>query len=157
MSWDVMIFNFEGEPPPDFTELSEDFEFPPLGPSADVREAISQSLPGGVDWSDPYWGLFAKDGFSFEFNTGKKDPIESIMVHVRGGGDPVAALLAIAVPNNWILVDCSTGELIDPDDPSNAAWQDFQAFRDRALGQDVTCLKDRDRLPIHIPAANCSA
>jgi hypothetical protein len=131
MSWDVMVFNYHGNPPKDISP-SDEGGSDPLGPAAAVREAIARTLPG-VDWSDPIWGIYMGDGFTLEFNTGKDDPITAIMVHVHGGGDAIAALLRFAIPNRWSLLDCSTSEFIDPSNPSQEGWEGFQAYRDRIV------------------------
>jgi hypothetical protein len=132
MSWDVMVFNFDGSPPRDFDELPESHKPDPLGPACNVREAISKQL-SDVDWSDCTWGIFEGDGFSIEFNTGTDDPIDSIMLHVRGGGDAITAMLRFAIPNKWSLLDCSTGDFIDPENPSQEGWQGFQDYRDKVV------------------------
>lgn len=134
MSWDVMVFNYDGSPPSDFADLPEDHKPDPLGPASTVREAISKQLPG-VDWSDPNWGIYDGNEFSIEFNTGKEDPIDSIMLHVRGGGDAIAAILKFASPNKWSLFDCSSGQFIDPENPSQDGWEGFQEFRDKVFEQ----------------------
>ena len=134
MSWDVMVFNFGGEPPSMDRLADDDTPLPPLGPARQVRAAISAALPG-VDWSDPTWGLYSGDGFSIEFNTGKEDPIDGIMLYVRGGGDAIAAVLRFANPNGWSLLDCSTSEFLDPRRPSQAGWEGFQRFRDQAFNR----------------------
>ena len=128
MSWDVLVLNCGGNP------ADEAGEERPLGPAARVRMSISAHLPG-VDWSDPAWGVYDGDGFSIEFNTGKRSPIASIMLHVRGGGDAIPAMLAFANPNGWSLFDCSTSEFLDPENPSPEGWEGFQAFRDKAVGR----------------------
>jgi hypothetical protein len=133
MSWDVMLFRFEGEPPADANEIDEK-KMVPLGPAAAVRAAISAGLPG-VDWSDPTWGGYDGPGFSIEFNTGDEDPIESIMLLVRGGGDAVPAIMAFAVPAGWSALDCSTGKFLDPVRPSDEGWRKFQDYRDRVIGR----------------------
>ena len=66
MSWDVMLFNFEGKPP-SFESLPDDFEPPVMGEADAIREKISASLPD-VDWSDPAWGMLEGEGWSIEFN-----------------------------------------------------------------------------------------
>jgi len=134
MSWDVMVYNYDGSPPQDFADLPKDHKPDPLGSASNVREAISKQLRG-VDWSDCTWGIFKGDGFSIEFNTGEDDPIDSIMLHVRGGGDAITAMLQFAIPNKWSLFDCTTGEFIDPENPSEEGWKGFQAFRDKVISQ----------------------
>ena len=131
MSWDVMVFKFAGTPPS--IEEFDESNLQPMGAHASIRERISQHLPG-VDWSDPTWGNYERDGLSFEFNMGEDDPITNFMVHVRGTGDAIAALMRFAVPSGWTVLDCSTGEFLDPANPSDAGWTGFQAFRDRVIG-----------------------
>lgn len=131
MSWDVMVFDFGGNRKP-LEEMTEDDRPRTIGSVADVRAKIDAHLPG-VDWSDPTRGIYIGEGFSFGFNVGDKPETEGFMVLVRGGGDAVASLLKFAVPNGWSLLDLSTSEWIDPNDPSHAGWEGFQAFRDRAL------------------------
>ena len=97
------------------------------------RRQIAQHLPG-VDWSDPNWGIYEEDEFTIEFNTGEDDPLESLMLHVRGGGDALQALLRLARPTGWGLLDCSTSEFIDLENPSAEGWEAFQEFRDNAIG-----------------------
>jgi hypothetical protein len=137
MSWDVMVFNFHGDPPADLSCLPDDTPLETLGPAQAVRDAIARTLPG-VDWSDPHWGLYEGDGFSLEFNAGTRDPLVALMVHVRGGGDAIAALLRFAMPHQWSLFDCSTGEFIDPGEPSQTGWEGFQAYRDLVIKRHRT-------------------
>lgn len=130
MSWDVMVFNLGGAAPP-LDQLQES-DCAPLGPAADVRKQISSLLPG-VDWSDPTWGCYEGDGFSIEFSVGADDPIDNMMLHVRGGGDAISAITKFARPLGWSALDCSTGEFLDPDRPSQAGWEAFQAYRDKLV------------------------
>jgi len=130
MSWDVMVLNYGGK----FTPALEAEPVGPLGPAAQVRRKIAKHLPG-VDWSEPEWGLYEGDGFSIEFNAGSDDPIDSIMLHVRGGGDAITAMVKFAKPNGWSLLDCSASEFLDPENPSAEGWEGFQAFRDKVVGR----------------------
>lgn len=132
MSWDVMVLNYGGKLSPD--EMLDADPVGPLGPAAQVRRRIAKHLPG-IDWSEPAWGVFEGDGFTIEFNSGSDDPIDSMMLHVRGGGDAIAALLKFAKPNGWSLLDCSTSEFLDLENPSAEGWEGFQDFRDKAIGQ----------------------
>ncbi len=124
MSWTVTVL---GEWP-----VSDDpaRSLPCLGTGDEVRGHISAYLVG-VDWSTPTWGLYAGDGFTFEFSVGPEEPVDNFAVHVRGGGDAIADLLQFAVPNGWHLIDWSTGEQIDPASPSYAGWNGWQAYRDK--------------------------
>ena len=96
MSWDVMLFNTRGKQPPPIEQFEES-HYEPLGPAAGVRQRLTRLLPK-IDWSDTSWGIYEGDGFSIEFNAGGGDPIDTIMLHVRGGGDAIAAIVSFAPP-----------------------------------------------------------
>jgi hypothetical protein len=126
-----MIFNMGGKTPPPLDKLKES-DLLPLGPAEEVRQRIS-ALLAGVDWSDRTWGLYDGDGFSIEFNFGKDDPIANMMLHVRGRGEAIAAIARFARTLGWSALDCSTSEFLDLDNPSQAGWEYFQAYRDKIL------------------------
>lgn len=133
MSWDVLL-HAAYEPPPPAGELPDDWRGEPLGSQAEVRAKISECL-AEVDWSDPAWGTFDGDEYTYEFNTGDDEPCSSVMVHVRGGGPAVAPLLQLARRCHWYLLDTSSGEWMHHSESPEAGWLDFQAFRDQALQQ----------------------
>ena len=134
MSWDVMVCNYNGTPPNNIENLPDDHKPPPLGMTGTVRNSISRYLPD-VDWSDPTWGIYDGDEFSIEINTGDEDLIDSIILHVRGDGNAIDAMLQFANPNKWSLLDLSTGKYLDPKNPSQEGWENYKAFRDKALDQ----------------------
>jgi hypothetical protein len=134
MSWDVMIFNIRGVCPSSLEEL-EERDCMPLGPAPEVRQQISTLLPG-VDWSDPTWGIYVNDELSIEFSVGTDDPVTDMMLHVRGTGDALGAIMAIVCPTGWSALDCSTSDFLDAENPSAAGWQGFQAYRDKIVGDD---------------------
>ena len=134
MSWDVMVFHLKG-PAPSSLEQFQESDCQPLGTAAEVRQQISAKL-GRVDWSDPHWGIYEEDPFSIEFNIGRQERVDNMMLHVRGGGDAVAALVRFARPLGWSVLDCSTGQFLDLDHPSQAGWDEFQAYRDKVLNDD---------------------
>jgi len=116
MSWDVLVMNFGGDPPPQ-DEAEGEKEPKPMGADEDVRARIDAHLPG-VDWSDPKLGVYEGDGFSFRFKLGGQEEDGVFLVHVRGGGEAIKALMRVANPNKWTLFDCSLGEYLDPENPS---------------------------------------
>jgi hypothetical protein len=131
MSWDVMIFNLGDKTPPSLDQLRET-DLRPLGLASEVRQRISALLTG-LDWSDPTWGLYGGDGFSIEFSVGKDVSITHMMLHVRGGCDAIGAITQFARPLGWSALDCSTSEFLDFDNPSQAGWEGFQAYRDKIV------------------------
>jgi hypothetical protein len=132
MSWDVLVLNYHGSPPANIDEMAAAPNPDPLGEASTVRDAISRHLDG-VDWSDPTWGVYFDEGYSIEFNVGHEHSVDSIMLHVRGGGDAISAMLQFAQPNNWSLFDCSTSKFIDPENPSQEGWEGFQTYRNKIV------------------------
>lgn len=132
MSWDVLVLNYHGSPPPDIETLTAAPNPDPLGDAEFVRNAISKHLDR-VDWSNPTWGVYFNDGYSIEFNVGSEKMIDCIMLHVRGGGDAIATMLQFSEPNNWSLFDCSTSEFLASENPSRKGWERFQEFRDKIV------------------------
>jgi hypothetical protein len=57
----------------------------PLGPAAPVRARIAAYLPGVV-WTAPIGGVYEGDGFSIAFRAGVDEPVNALMLPVRGGG-----------------------------------------------------------------------
>jgi hypothetical protein len=133
MSWDVSVFASK-EAPPAVAEMPDDWRGEVLGSCAEVRSKVSECLPG-VDWSNPSWGIYEGEGFSYEFNIGREEPCDGLMVHVRGGGDAIAPLLSLSERWAWYLLDCSQGEWLHRCLDADAGWQGFQAYRDRVLGR----------------------
>jgi hypothetical protein len=128
MSWDISVFATRVPPPP-VAAMPSDWRGEVLGTSKEVRDQISLFLPG-TDWTEPTWGIFQGDGFSYEFNIGDEESNAGFMIHVRGGGDAVSPLLRLAKCSGWFLLDCSQGEWLHHCENTKAGWQGFQAYRD---------------------------
>jgi hypothetical protein len=126
MSWDVMILNAEGTPRCT-AEMPADWRPKTMGETETVRAMIDRALPE-VDWTDPRWGCLRGDGCSIEFQFQISGDVEAFTLHVRGGGDPVSAIVHLCKCNGWVALDYSTGELIDLDAPSRESWTRFQAY-----------------------------
>jgi len=104
-----------------------------------VKEKLIKEYPAIV-WSRPnpeygLWGSYEDkgEGYSIEFSLGKKDTVESIMLHVRGGGSVVSKIVALCKENGWEAIDTSAGEFMDLKQPSAKGWEDFQSYRDRVI------------------------
>jgi hypothetical protein len=135
VSWDVLLYSARGTP----TTLAEleaegGIDLPPMGSASEIRLSISAVLPG-VDWSDPSGGILHAGGFSIEFNIDADGPVNHVMLHVRGGGDPVHAIAALCKAQGWRALDTVTGICLDPDAPSNEGWRQFQDYRDQLLNE----------------------
>ena len=133
MSWDVLLIRL----PEEWTaieDVPDDFESPPIGKSEEVRDAVASVVPE-VDFSDPAWGMLDGPTFSIEVNTGREEPTNSVMLHVRGGNESLGAVHAISKALGCAAIDCSDGVIIDwtAEDAGYglAAWRQY---RDRVVG-----------------------
>ena len=131
MSWDVYVLKFDGKPSVD-AMLAEGFSPLPLGTSEEVRRKISASFPA-VDWTTPAWGDLDEAGYSIEFPI-LGEPIDSLILIVRGGGNPVPAITRFCSVNGWSAYDMGAGDFLGGDDPSRQSWRDWQAYRDQGVG-----------------------
>jgi hypothetical protein len=133
MSWGILLLPL----PADLTSidgLSADHEPPPVGSRSSVHKAL-RSAVGKVDLTDPTWGELLGPTWVIELGIGEHDPVESVMLHVRGGEDDV---LPVIFHSSRALgcrpFDCSTGELLTDD--AQTSWNAFQSFRDRSIAPD---------------------
>jgi hypothetical protein len=126
MSWDVVLMK---------TKINlDDKDANPgnLGNKNEIIERLTTLLPT-LDYSNTSWGIFTDKDFSIEFNTGTDDIVETIMLHIRGGGDPLVIIKIICDSENWFALDCSTMEYINTDILSKESWENFQKFRDKII------------------------
>ncbi|MEU6541549.1 hypothetical protein [Streptomyces sp. NPDC047000] len=131
MSWDVLLLRLPGDVT-SMHELPDGCSPEPLGRQYDVLAAVTQALPE-VDLSDPTWGDLSGPTWSIELNIGSEDPVDSIMLHIRGSGDDaLAPVFRLAEALRCKVLDLAEGELINPGHMSG--WHTFQQFRDRVIG-----------------------
>ncbi|MEU4777367.1 hypothetical protein [Micromonospora sp. NPDC023633] len=132
MSWDVFIF----KAPPHanlIDELPKDYEPPVLAAASDVRQRLVDSFRD-VDLSDPAWGHLTGPTWSIELNIGSDDPVDSIMLHVRGGSADVLTVIArIAACVGGRALDTSTGEFLSGHPAESTGWHGFRKYRDQVL------------------------
>jgi hypothetical protein len=137
MSWDVQV-NAAGAPPPVVAEMPGDWQGIPLGSAAAVRDKISAALPG-IEWKEAgSWGSYSFGNLSSEFNLGEEDPVEGLMVHVYGAGDPVQILRDLASRFDWYLLDISAGEWMHHMPDPNSGWESFQGYLDQIVRDSQT-------------------
>lgn len=132
MSWDVLFV----AAPPGVTSLDDmpEAELPPLGPRDEVLKALRDAAPA-ADWTDASWGRLDAGDFSIEFNVGDGDPVESVMLHVRGGDGALRVIQRVSEALQRPAIDCSEGTVIDFASADAAAgfhaWRDY---RDKVAG-----------------------
>lgn len=127
MSWDVLLLKSKIDI--NNTEAQPDY----MGD----REALIlefKNLSSEVDFTDKSWGIFFDGQTSIEINIGKEEKVNSIMLHVRGGGNPFHFMRIICNHFKWFALDCSTGNYIDFLNPLKDSWDRWQMYRDKIIG-----------------------
>ncbi|MET8040229.1 hypothetical protein ABZU25_05095 [Micromonospora sp. NPDC005215] len=132
MSWDVLIFAAPTHAR-SVDQIPQDFDPLPLGTGPDIRRCLRENFPD-LDLADPAWGRLVGPTWSIEFNIGSDDPVNSIMLYVRGGGDDVLAVVArIVAAIGGRALDISTGEFLTGESTQTVGWHGFQQYRDQIL------------------------
>jgi len=127
MSWDVALVRIRGVFHP--IDEVEEADYLPLGDPASVRKAIRSTFPT-AEWSNSDWAVYCGKDFQIEFSLSGVASHNAIVLHVHGTGDPIRPLLKLTESNGWLAVDCSTGQFIDPQNPSYHGWEGFKALLD---------------------------
>jgi hypothetical protein len=125
MSWDVALVRIRGG----FRPIGEveEADYVSLGDPASVRAAIRAAFPT-AEWSGADWAVYYGKDFEIEFALESVEAAHTVLLHVHGTGDPIGPLLKLTESNGWLAVDCSTGEFIDPKNPSYEGWEGFRAL-----------------------------
>ena len=131
MSWDVHIFKVS-QPYPSAEAIPAGEKLLALGTMAHVHAAVVEHFPG-TDWSDASWGLFRSTFGSIEFNLGRDDPAQSMMLHVRASSEVVVPIVALCRDQKWSAFDCSTGELLEHADDPTAGIEGWLGYRERVI------------------------
>ncbi|SFT77569.1 hypothetical protein [Mesorhizobium sp. YR577] len=127
MSWDILV-HAASSPPPPVDEMPSDWKPLPLGSRSDVQAKISAVLQD-IRWEDDGWGDYDKNGLSLEFSLAGSEPLDGIMIHVRGGGDLLPLLKAFSARYGWYVLMPS--EWMHHAANPEAEWMDFQDYRDQ--------------------------
>ncbi|WP_438295908.1 hypothetical protein [Streptomyces sp. HUAS TT7] len=131
MSWDVLLLHLPDDVA-SVQDIPHDYTPPSLGRQQDILAAVSEAAPE-ADLSDAAWGELLGPAWFMELNIGSKDPVDSIMLHIRGSGDDVlVSIVRLAKALGCKALDTSTGGLITSQDASG--WHEFQGYRDRVTG-----------------------
>jgi hypothetical protein len=113
------------------TDLPGDFRPEPLGDRGALIESIRAVAPD-VDFSDPHRGRLDRESFVMVVCLDKSDPVDTIMLTVRGGTEAIALIATILTQLQAHAWDIQTGELFTVDGATDSiiAWR---AFRDRVI------------------------
>jgi hypothetical protein len=138
MSWDVSIHKFS-KVYRDVEDIPQDEVPCALGSRNFVHERVLAEFPG-TDWSDPSWGVWGGPEGSIEFNLGKEEPANGLMLHVRASPQVVAAIVRLCSANGWQGIDCSSGQFIEQSNNPSEGLEAWSAYRDqivRSSGRDA--------------------
>lgn len=128
MSWDVLLMKEKF----DLRDVPDDYEPQKLGNRDDLILQL-QSIISEIDYTDKSWGILDMPEYSIEFNTGNNEQVDSIMLHIRGGGDPLPLIKLICDSCNFAALDCSVGDFMDLENLSSGSWIKFQEYRDKVI------------------------
>ncbi|MDP4182133.1 MAG: hypothetical protein Q8942_13715 [Bacillota bacterium] len=95
---------------------------------------LKELLPD-IDFSDPHWGVLATETYSIEFNIGGKDPVESIMLHIRGEDAPIDVIKKICSKTAWRAIDTSAGDFIDFENCPEESFNRWKRYRDKIIDE----------------------
>lgn len=123
MSWDAVMLKINGP----FRPIEEvaDEDYLPLGSLESVAERIRAVFPN-AEWSSPTWALDYDTGVTIDLEGVESS--NSILVSVSGSENPIPHLLALARANDWVVLDCSTTEFLNPDEVSSEGWEGYQSL-----------------------------
>jgi hypothetical protein len=131
MSWDIYIQDFPLTAR-SVVDIPGDYHPSPLGNRSELIARIREVVPS-ADFSNPDWGVYEAHGYSIEFNMGSSEICGSVMLSVRGGGDPVPIIGRLLDHLQTRGIDCQSGEFFDTETAreSFGAWQ---RYRDQVVG-----------------------
>ena len=136
MSWDVSIHKFSRQYT-DISEIPKDEKPLPLGSLAYVHEQVLNHFPG-TDWSDQAWGVWSSNVGSIEFNLGREDPADGLMLHVRASQEVVPAIVNLCCSCGWQGIDCSSGDFIEQSEKPESGLSAWRKYRDQIIsGHDA--------------------
>jgi len=134
MSWDVFLMSKKIDFDSPESQQMQKEDLPSLGKKEEIIQKLTQLLPD-LDYSDTSWGLLRDNIHSIEFNTGAEEVVASIMLHIRGGGNPAQIIEKVCTAMGWYALDCSTGEYLQFDQKDQASFEAWQGFRDKIVGR----------------------
>ncbi|NQX48036.1 hypothetical protein HQN87_22170 [Paenibacillus tritici] len=131
MSWDVLIMKekYDFDAPEDKQPA-----IPPLGQRDEIIGKLTSCIPE-LDYRDAAWGFMNGEGYSIEFNTGDEETVDSIMLHIRGGGTVMDTIQLVCDTLEAYALNTSDGSYINFEQPEEAeqSWEQFQKYRDQVI------------------------
>ena len=131
MSWDLYIQDFG--PYERIEDIPDDFKPLPIGNLSDIINKIRSMVPF-ADFDDPAWGVIETDEFSIEINVGDQECVDSIALHVRGGGDAAWCVADILKSLGLRAYDTGIDAFFDMNEPDKGFAQ-WRALRDKRMAE----------------------
>lgn len=134
MSWDLSAFRTKG-PMTSIDGLTED-DLVPLQRQQIMTElaVIATACGAQLDTNDPTWLTMQTDAWIIEFGLGKREPLITMELHVRGDKEPKEVFAYLVHECGMRLLEWSTGEFLDLSKQSS--FQGWQQWSERALPKD---------------------
>jgi hypothetical protein len=98
-----------------------------MGMAEEVRRAVSRALPG-IDWTEPVQGVYRGRLYSIDVQLPSRGVVDSFGLHVRGLGNPMAAIVRLCRQNGWVAFDSAAGTFLDLENPSPESWESGLLF-----------------------------
>jgi len=95
-----------------------------LGSETDVRRQVDDVWPGAT-WDDRT-GWVEREDVVAEVVLAAGDPVGSLTVQVRGGSNPVQAVLDLCRRSGWTPLDFSTGRVLTVQENGYGRWLELQ-------------------------------
>ena len=134
MSWDLSAFRTK-RPVTSIDDLTED-DLLPLQRQQIVTELslIATACDAQLDTNDPTWLIMQTDAWIIEFSLGKREPLITMALHVRGDEEPKEVFAYLVHECGMRLLEWSTGEFLDLSKQSS--FREWQQWCERALPKD---------------------
>ncbi len=131
MSWDV-VFTRTKTNSERLDEIEEE-NIIPFSRQALVDEAEKAAALTNAEclYSDLSFVNMEGSGWSIEFYIGDAEPVQSVMLAVRGEKEPTEVFRHFAQAFNARIVDCGTGDFMDFSKPSG--FEDWKAYRNQMI------------------------
>jgi hypothetical protein len=130
MSWDIFVMDLPSDAQT-IESIPEDFVPRPLGPRSDIIKAICIVVPY-ADFTDPSWGQIVAPEFVIEVNLGHDEIVDSFAMHVHGGDEAVACVVAILDALGFRAVDASSGDSFNRDAALDS-FHHWRSYRNRVV------------------------
>jgi len=133
MSWDAVFLRIRGPVRP-IEEVADD-DYLPLGIRESIAAAVRLVFPD-ADWDSPNYARYGLDKYTaVTIDLQHVETSNSIHVSVSEPGNPIPALLSLANANGWVVLDCSTGEILDPASTSSEGFTGYKSLWEGLQGR----------------------